>query len=122
VAVNGQRVQSSRVPYAPITVGADHAARELEFEALVDTGYTGYVVVPQGSFTNGAVPEHHLRLRLADGSTVFAPAYRGVLRLGATTLRPVAITEMGDEAIIGMQVVSRFTLTIDHGHTLALEP
>jgi hypothetical protein len=29
---------------------------------------------------------------------------------------------MGDEAIIGMQVVSRFTLTIDHGRTHALEP
>jgi hypothetical protein len=52
---------------------------------------------------------------------VFAPAYRGVLRLGATTLRPVAVAETKDEAIIGMQVESRFTLTIDHG-TLALEP
>ncbi len=122
MAVNDQRVQSTRVPYAPIAVTADHAATELAFEALVDTGYTGYVVVPQGSFTNGAVLEHRLRLRLADGSTIVAPAYRGTLRIGAATLRPVAITEMGDEAIIGMQVVSRFTLTIDHGRILSLEP
>jgi predicted aspartyl protease len=122
MAVNDQRVQSNRVPYAPIAVAADHAAGELAFEALVDTGYTGHVVVPRGSFMNGATPEHRLRLRLADGSTIVARAYRGVLRVGATTLRPVAITEMGDEAIIGMQVVSRFILTIEHGRILSLEP
>jgi len=122
MAVDDQRVESARVPYAPLTVAASHATRELDFEALVDTGYTGFVVVPRGSFTNGGAPTHRLRLQLADGSIVFAPAYWGSLRIGTTTVPDIAITEMGDEAIIGMQVLGHFTLTIDHGRTLTLEP
>jgi hypothetical protein len=42
--------------------------------------------------------------------------------VGSTELPEVVITELGAEAIIGMQVVSRFTLTIDHGRTLSLAP
>lgn len=120
--MNPQRVESRRVLYAPITVRAALAARELEFEALVDPGYTGYVVVPRGSFTTGEALRHRLRLQLADGSTVLAPAYLGVLRIGNTTLADIAITELGDEAIMGMQVMNHFTLTIDHGRTLSLQP
>lgn len=120
--MNGGRVESTHVPYISVSVRAYHAPRELAVEALVDTGYTGFVVVPHGSFTADTPPAHRLRLQLADGSTVVAPAYRGELRIGAHTLADIAITELGDEAIIGMQVVGRFTLTIDHGRLLTLAP
>ncbi|HLZ71516.1 MAG TPA: hypothetical protein VKV26_16560 [Dehalococcoidia bacterium] len=122
MALNARGVESTRVPYVPISVRANHSAHELGVEALVDTGYTGFVVVPQGSFPNDAAPRHRLRLQLADGSTVLAPAYRGVLRIGAYTLTDIAITDLGDETIIGMQVVGHFTLTIDHARRLTLEP
>jgi hypothetical protein len=48
--------------------------------------------------------------------------YRGILRIGSTTIADIPITELGDEAIIGMQVMASFTLTIDHGRTLTLRP
>ena len=121
MAVGDGRVESTHVLHTPIVVHPAHAARELPFEALVDTGYTGLVVVPRGSFTDGAEPRHRLRLQLADSSVVVAPAYLGAVRIGGTTLLDVAITELGGEAIIGMQVLNHFTLTIDHGRTLVLQ-
>ncbi len=88
----------------------------------MDTGYTGFVVVPHGSFAADTAPAHWLRLQLADGSTVVAPAYRGERRIGTHRVADIAITELGDEAIIGMQVVGRFRLTIDHGRLLTQAP
>jgi hypothetical protein len=32
------------------------------------------------------------------------------------------VTELGNDAIIGMHLISAFTLTIDHGRRLILEP
>jgi predicted aspartyl protease len=118
--VNGERVESTHVPYTSVSVRAYHSPRELAVEALVDTGYTGFVVVPLSSFAAATAPAYRLRLQLADGSTVLAPAYRGELRIGTHTVADIAITELGDEAIIGMQVVGQFTLTIDHGRLLTL--
>ena len=51
MAVNDRRVESTRVPYAPITVMDFRGTQELLFEALVDTGYTAFVVVPRGGGT-----------------------------------------------------------------------
>jgi predicted aspartyl protease len=80
------------------------------------------VVVPSGSLAADKPLTEYLTLRLADGSTVSAPTYRGELRIGNTRLAPIVITELGDEAIIGLRVLNEFTLTIDHGHTLTIEP
>jgi predicted aspartyl protease len=120
MAIDDSVVRSEHVPYLPITVLLERSTRELAFEALVDTGYTGFVVIPMGSVASNAAP-HHLRLRLADGSSVIAPVYRGRLRIGRNTLEPVAVTELGDAAIVGMQVINRCTLVINHGESLSLE-
>jgi predicted aspartyl protease len=119
--MNRPRVESNHVPYVPITVHSTISAQSDGFEALVDTGYTGSVVVPVGAFSSNVPGRHRRFLRLADGSTVAANAYPGEVRIGATTPIQVAITELGGEAIIGMQVLDLFRLTIDHGRTIALD-
>lgn len=119
--MNDRRIVSRRIPYIPVTVTTD-TSLSLEAEALVDTGYTGFVVVPIGSFTNGKPATHRVTLRLADQSPVTASAHRGALTIGTTRLAPVLITELGNATIIGMQVLQSFTLTIDHGRELVIEP
>lgn len=119
--MNSRRIVSRRVPYLPVTVILDPSL-SIEDDALVDTGYTGFVVVPGGSFTNSRPATHRAALRLADGSPVTAPAYLGELAIGATRLAPVLITELGDATIIGLQALQFFTLTLDHGHEIAVEP
>jgi len=123
MAVTSPRVTSTHIPFVPITVSSGSPASIVfEAEALLDTGFDGYVVVPRGTFTNGHPPRQYLRWTLAGGSTITAPAYYGSVIVGSTELPEVVITELGAEAIIGMQVVSRFTLTIDHGRTLSRAP
>jgi predicted aspartyl protease len=120
--MTGPRVESTRVPYVPITVSAGTPARGLDAQALVDTGFSGFVAIPRGTLTNGAPPRQYLRWRLASDQTISAPAYRGSLRIGSTELTDVVVIELGSQFIIGMQVLNRFTLTIDHGRVLILEP
>src|SRR5579884_2737899 len=115
MALDERRIESSRVPYVPIVVVMSRDASEFRFEAVVDTGYTGFVVVPRGSFSGGTA--YQLRLQLADGSQLLAPVFQGSVRIGDTVLDDIAVTELGDEAIIGMRVIDYFTLTIDHGRT-----
>jgi predicted aspartyl protease len=119
--MNHLRIVSRRIPYIPVTVTAD-SSLSLEADALVDTGDTGFVVVPAGSFTSGKPPTHRVTLRKANNATVTAPAYRGALTIGVTRLSPVLITELGTETAVGMQVLQSFTLTLDHGREIALEP
>lgn len=121
MAINDRRIVSRRVPYIPVTVTTD-SSLSIDAEALVDTGYTGFVVVPVGSFTNSKPATHRVTLRLADDFPVTASAYRGELRVGATRLAPVLITELGNETIVGLQVLQSFTLTLDHGRELSIEP
>ncbi len=117
------RVTSTHIPYVPITVSSGSPSSVvLDAEALVDTGFDGHVVVPRGTFTDGHPPRQYLRWTLTGGSGITAPAYNGSVRVGSTELPEVVITELGTEAIIGMQVLSRFTLTIDHAETLTLAP
>lgn len=121
--MNGPRVVSARVPYVPIVVSTRLSRRSLATtEALIDTGFDGHVVVPSGTFTNAGSPHRYLSWTLADGSSITAPAYRGELEIGTTRLAPVVISELGDEPIIGLRVLQAFTLTLDHGRTLTIEP
>lgn len=113
-------MESTRVPYTPITVTAGSPPRVIETEALVDTGFTGFVVVPRGTLAGGNRPFQYLRWRLASDQSISAPAYRGSVYIGSTELPDVVIVERGSQAIIGMEALAHFTLTIDHGRTLTL--
>ncbi len=50
------------------------------------------------------------------------PGYLGNVGIGEITIGPVLVMVMGDEAIIGHEVITQFRLTIDHNATLTLEP
>ena len=119
MALNG-RLVSDRYPYLPIRPDVGYGPQELE--ALLDTGFDGDVVVPLALIARGRTPGGHHRWTLAGGSEVVAPLYFGMVQLGRTGPFPILITALGDEPILGLGVARRFTITLDHGRRVIVEP
>ena len=119
MAVN-RRVLSTHFPFIPLLLELDHHVVRLE--ALVDTGFDGAIVVPADLVTDVELPPTYLRWKLADGSQVTSPAYRGTLQIGDMTPLRVTVTVLGDETIIGRAVTDRFRVTLDHGRQVIVEP
>src|SRR4051812_18095653 len=93
---------STHFPYIPITVVLNKRTETVE--ALLDTGFEGDLIIPEGLMTNGKPPDSYLRFTLADQvTTVLAPAYLGrveVAELGDAGLYAAIISVLGTEAII----------------------
>ena len=115
-----RRVLSNNFPYIPLLL--ELGSHVVRLEALVDTGFDGAIVVPTDLVTDVELPLTYLRWKLADGSHVTAPAYRGTLQIGDMTPLRVTVTLLGDETIIGRAVTNHFMVTLDHGRQLTVEP
>ena len=119
---NEERLVSLHFPYLPINVSAPG----IDFEgiALVDTGLEGGVVLPHSYLPLDVPPERHTRWIFADGSRRGAPIYRGSVTIGDfhTLPFPISVTIMGDEPIIGVQVIRHFSVILDHGRRVIVEP
>lgn len=115
---------SSHFPYIPITVVINKRIETIE--ALLDTGFDGDLIIPEGLMTNGKPPDSYLRFTLADQVTsVLAPAYLGkveVAELGDAGLYPAIISVLGNEPIIGRNLARRFWITLDHGRQVIIRP
>ena len=120
--MTSRRVTSSSVPYLPVTVEIPEQRLSAEFTALVDTGFNADAVVPESSIDGSVISLLQTDVRLADGSRITLPAYLGNVRIGTTTVGPVLLLAMGDEAIVGLNVITRFRLMIDHDQQLTIEP
>lgn len=117
--VKNKSVTSSRFPYLPIEVST--TKKDFELEALLDTGYSGGVIIPPKLITNGEVSGWKVDCKLADNSIIEVPAYLGSVRLGNKKLNNIAVLIMGDEPIIGREVIKHFKITLDHGRKIILE-
>lgn len=113
------RFVSTRFPYLPVHLEIGPVAGDLE--ALIDTGFDGHLAVTP-DLVGSRPPTGHSRWTLADGSTVLAPVYRGALRIGQFTPFIVTVIAIGDEAILGRGVTDRFSVILDHGRQVVLEP
>ncbi len=110
-----------RFPYLPLTV--TFAGRALTVEALVDTGFDGFLVAPGGTMGEAREAASVMAFTLADGSRVNAPTILGSAFLEAIGFEcPVAISEMADEWIAGRAITDRLRITLDHGSRLIVEP
>ncbi len=110
---------SSRFPYLPVHL--QFGQNEADVEALLDTGFDGDVVIPT-SLMEDIDPDGHISWRLADGTQVTAPYYRGNVSVGGMGPLRVVITALGDEVLIGCGVAANFTITLDHGRELTVAP
>ena len=117
-----QPVISTSYPYLDVRVqiGDWHE----DALALVDTGFTGNLVVPEDRITEElGLPYTRANWRVADGGVVSAPVYLGDVEiLDASPSPSVYITFLGNQYILGRGILDRFRIIFDHGERVIVEP
>lgn len=110
---------SSHFPY--ISIKVTFRNREETVEALLDTGFDGDVILPEGFIENGEIADDYNPWRLADSSVIHAPAYRGSAQIGKKKIGDVLITILGNKPIVGRNIINNFKITLDHGKRVIIE-
>jgi predicted aspartyl protease len=121
---------SSTYPFLPLTIHVRVSSRkkiDLHTQALIDTGFSGDIVVPVTEELKQFPPDAYATWTMADGSEVMAPIFLGTIRFpelnaDVAEMVGVTVTVLGDQALIGQSVLRHFTLTLDHGKQVILEP
>jgi predicted aspartyl protease len=119
VAVPDTLAVSEHFPYVRVIVtvrGQAHAV-----EALLDTGYSGYVVMPEGALKGASPLGIRAIVQVADGRKIGAPVYEGKITVGDVAPFDALVTVLGNEPIVGRQVIRRFKVILDHGTRVTLE-
>ncbi len=107
-------IESHRYPFLPVAFEA-RSIREA-VPAFVDTGFDGFLVLPDSYLAQLGSPDFVARVSLADGSAVEAPESRGIVAIaGLPSVVQARIMCLGTEIILGRAVVDRFAITFDHG-------
>jgi predicted aspartyl protease len=125
-----KKLTSTRYPFLPLSVHVRVTNRkriDLHTQALIDTGFSGDIVVPATTELKQSPPGAYATWMMADGSEVLAPIFLGTIRFphlddDVAEMVGVTITVLGDLALIGQSILRRFTLTLDHGKQVILEP
>ena len=125
-----KKLTSSKYPFLPLTIHVRVSNRkniELDTQALIDTGFSGDIVVPATGELKQHPPDAYATWTMADGSEVLAPIFLGTIRFPeldeeVAEMVGVTIAVLGDQALIGQSVLRRSTLTLDHGKRVILEP
>lgn len=107
-------IESHQYPFLPVTFEARQVRDEVP--AFVDTGFDGFLILPETYLSQLGPPDFVGRWSLADGSAIEAAEFRGTVRIaGLERLVRARITCLGTEVILGRAVVDRFSITFDHG-------
>ena len=119
-------LDSSHSPFVTIAVSVPSGPSHF-VDALIDTGFSGDIVVPATKELLQSTPGAYATWTMADGSEVLAPIFLGTIRFpdlaeDAAEMVGVTVTVLGDQALIGQSVLKHFTLTLDHGKQVILEP
>lgn len=110
---------SSHFPYLPVKVTVKQ--RVFDVEALLDTGFDGEIILPPGLAINGELPYWYVDCQLANELVVKIPAFKCSLKLANKKINEVTALIMGDESVIGREIIKHFKVTLDHGRKIILE-
>lgn len=93
------RLISTNYPYLPVRV--DIRGWQEEAPALLDTGFTGELIIPESVLAQGlGFPDEHTSVEVGDNRIVDAPIYLGALKLvGFPPIPDVTVIVLGDEYI-----------------------
>lgn len=91
--------------------------------AFIDTGFDGFLMLPTNLMGQLGTPDHIDWWQLADGSFVAAPTYFGTIRfVGMDEFLPCDIIVMGNEVVVGLDLVRRYLVTLERGQRVIMEP
>ena len=112
---------SNDFPYLSIRI----AIRDLEVRclALIDTGFTGDLVVPEGSVPQDfGEPDHEQIYRVADDRFTRALMFYGELEvIGLPPVENITVAVLGSKYLIGLGIIERYVVTLDHGERVIVE-
>jgi predicted aspartyl protease len=115
-----QPLVSRHFPYLPLQL--EILGRTHTLEALIDTGFDGSLALPEQLFRAGEPPDGTIPCTLADGTTLAVNYYRGIVALNHLGRFRVMVLALGDEPLIGRGIIDRFSVTLDHGRRIVVEP
>jgi predicted aspartyl protease len=78
-----RKLTSSKYPFLPLTIHVRVSSRkniDLHTQALIDTGFSGDIVVPVTEELKQPTPDAYATWTMADGSEVLAPIFLGTIR------------------------------------------
>ena len=113
-------IVSENYPYVQVRL----SVREQQFEvqAYIDTGFDGYVIVPDWYGLMLGLGDYVSRWRLGDGSEVEAEDYLGTAEIvGLPMAIPARISRLGNEFMIGRGIIDHFRVTFNRGQTIEIE-
>ena len=120
-----QAVTSSRYPYLSVHVEIfiqKTIVFEFDIEPKVDTGFDGGLTVSRGVIPDSIPPFGTSEWKLADETEIQTPAY--IARVTIGSLAPVAtlVIVLGDDPLLGRDVIDHFSLHFNHGNQVIVEP
>lgn len=97
--------------------------RETKSLALLDTGFSGDIIIPAGALPEDVGQPDQIRLyRVADGRTVRLDVFLGEVEIpGLKPVTDVAICELGDKYLIGLGIIERYVVTLMRGERVVVE-
>jgi clan AA aspartic protease len=99
-------------PKVKIAVGGSRM--QVEVEALIDTGFNGYIILPSLIATRlGLELTSVTWVELADGSVIRNSVFSGHTTFGGQSQEVEIMMTDSDEALIGTALLSNYKLTID---------
>lgn len=102
-------------PTLKFTVSADATSPGVEVVGIIDTGFTGFVMLPiQYSLSLGLTPKSTTTLKLADESTCVGVLADAHISLDSSTSRDGVVTleSKTKEILIGMDFLRQFGLAL----------
>jgi predicted aspartyl protease len=118
--MNRWPVISERFPFLPVIV--EFAGDVREFDALLDTGFDGDLVLPARMIPVGEPVFARLRFRLADETSVRIPVFQAAAVVGGSRVRRAYVASVGSVPMIGRRLIRHFAVTLDHGRRVVVEP
>ena len=87
--------------------------------AYLDTGFEGYLSVPESMMESLGLPDYLTPYRLAGGQLVWAPTYDGTLSLlGLDVPMSALIIALGTELLLGRQIIDHLIVTFEYGQRI----
>lgn len=93
------------------------------FRALLDTGFDGYLVLPENVGSQLGRPDYLTKTCLADGTERDSPEYRGSVEIVGLNVAYLArIILLGNECLVGQDIIKKLKVTFDRGSQILVEP